>query len=350
MVLSKKKFVLSIMLVIALFFSILNTSFATNTSIHKGEFTITQALIDEFINSITNQELLDNQYLSAVLNDMDDIVKDSEGISISKFKIELYEKESFANHQRANLESSALQTQYILTDEDEEQLKRVDQLALQYYNYFQENGTYPNESNDMIQPASFSDMVRILKEMGLAFTEQGLATRLAALGPVAAVDGPLPVGDFIALVGGAVIVGGFVYSYLSTATAISNNIGINEGVTYKTKATSSLSQSRTIAYPNNYKHFSAAPNTGWGGGVFVLEPIPYSMAVLRAVAELDTYNLSMNDAREVAQQASTAGTQAEHDFAHTHDANGVYKWPYNKPHWHSMKSFNVRAAGHHWYG
>lgn len=178
--------------------------------------------------------------------------------------------------------------------------------------------------------------------MGLTFTESGLATRLASLGLVAAADGPLPIGDFIALVGGAVIVGGFVYSYLNAETALTNNIGTYEGLKYKTSASRSLTQTRVITYPNNYKHFSAERNNDWGGGVFILEPIPYTTAAFRASVGMDTYSVSVTYAQSVAQAATAPN-------AHINNAKGEFMYPNNKPHWHKLIAPNTRGEGHHFY-
>lgn len=194
--------------------------------------------------------------------------------------------------------------------------------------------------------------MNVLKGVGLAFTESGLATRLAALGLVAAVDGPLPVGDFIALVTAAVIISEFAADYVTssaTSTAIANNIGIHEGVTYKAESTKSMTQTKTITFPNNYKHWAAAPNNNWGGGIFILTPLTYSQAVLRALSLQDTYSLTFADARSVAQGGSDTGYSPVHDFAHTNNSSGVYMYPNNKPHWHCIK-YGGRVPGHHWYG
>ncbi|MBD2871013.1 hypothetical protein [Paenibacillus arenilitoris] len=305
-----KKVSLSLMLSFVILISSFNSAFATSSSKNiKEDFTVTPTLIEEMAASLTDQELTDNPYLLDVLVDMKEIVNDSKDISFTALNSQLHERESYTNHMNSRLEKNESITRVSYTQEDEEQLQRVDRLAQYYYDYHQEHGYYPQES---MQTASLASSVTVLKGMGLAFTESGLATRLAALGLVATVDGPLPVGDFIALVSGAVMVGGFVYSYLSAETAIANNIGVYEGQTYRISSTKSLSATRVIAYPNNYKHFSAAPNNGWGGGVFVLEPIPYTTAAFRASVGMDTYSLTVTDARAVAQAATATGLSPVH--------------------------------------
>lgn len=124
-----KKVLLSLMLVIVILLSSFNSAFASSTSQNKDNFTVTVALIEEFAASLTEQELSDNPYLVDLIEDMNEIVNDSKDISFTELNSQLHERVSFTNQQSSRLEKNELITQNRYTQEDEEQLKRVDQLA-----------------------------------------------------------------------------------------------------------------------------------------------------------------------------------------------------------------------------
>lgn len=361
-----KKFLLLPLLVFALLFSInVHPASANNHSSQgKNDFLVTLETIEEFVDTISPEEFSSHPHLEKVIDEMREFVTESGSVSFRTLKNEISGQKAYQDHITSvsiNNESHSVSTNnesyqnfLTFTSEELKELERIDALALEYYNYYQEHGFFPTDKqkNDMIGTASAS-LTPVLSGLGINYSASTLASRLATLGMIAAVDGPMPVGDFIALLAGVVIVGGYVYNYISTAAkpSIINSIKANEGQAYEVPTTTSLDMSTAITTQSaQYKHFKARPNNGWGGGVLIEQPITFYEAGLRAFSGLDTYNLTYNDALAVATSGSDPGKTPVHHGAHKYDSYGVYRWPHNKNHWHAVKTNGTHKPGHHWYG
>lgn len=207
------------------------------------------------------------------------------------------------------------------------------------------NGKFPDQPGDTSGTnatvgvastyVSTAEGVVILSEIGISMTETVLAQRLAAIGALAALDGPLPVADFIALVTGVIIVGDYVVNQLSAnRTAVVNYIGQYVGTTYSSNANTSIIASANITQyvSQGYRHFAAWRYNGAGGGITVGGPLNYSNAVAR-LASADVYSPLPGDAYKVADGASF-GSWPIWDSAHN-----TSNQPNNRPHWHATILF-----------
>ncbi|KAA0547414.1 DNRLRE domain-containing protein [Bacillus sp. BGMRC 2118] len=234
----------------------------------------------------------------------------------------------------------------------EEEALEIEAMALEYYNYFKTNNIDPTtESVDTAvttQAVTTTQALTVLKNMGLNYTSKQLATRLATLGILAGLDGPLPIGDFIALVAGVTIVSVDAYNYHKNRTAIKNNIGTKEGRRFSSAAARAIEYTYYTRHHvrNGYRHFVAIPRSSDGGGIYVGSPLTVKQANLRALWGQDTFSVHNNYARNVAYAPFGRGL-----WENAHTSNGRY--PNNLPHWHALKINQygqwVRHKGHHFY-
>ncbi|PZE19826.1 hypothetical protein CBW46_015960 [Paenibacillus xerothermodurans] len=168
------------------------------------------------------------------------------------------------------------------------------------------------------------------------------------MGGIAALHGPLPVADFIALVGAAAVISYAMADVAAHDTAIVDNSGVYEASTYKADAAKSTAQTRTLVYTssNQYRHFVTEPRWAPGDGNLIGSPISSEAAALRAFYDMNTYSPVLTNARTVASTATGAGYCPLWDSAHLY-ADRRYE-PLNKPHWHTVQ-FGQRVRAHHWH-
>lgn len=230
--------------------------------------------------------------------------------------------------------------------------ERIDALAQEYYDYYQIHNEFPkDESSNKVSLRSMtaSEALTVLKNVGIRMTERQLAARLAALGVIAAIDGPLPVADFVALVTGAVIVSDYLSDYIARKDKIAEDIAKHEGRSYIKVITDSIAMSETVAYEirkNRVKHFRAYLNPK--GGVIAGDPLTINQAQLLARQERDTLSVSEDYALKVVKQN---GYKFKWEAPHYFGKKGDVK-PANLPHFHMYKQKNgewVRMGGHHFY-
>lgn len=96
------------------------------------------------------------------------------------------------------------------------------------------NGIYPSESElsmtNTINLASTgyvvdtSTAVEIFNEMGYIISRYDLAKLAATLGTICGLDGPLPVGEIVALVAGVAIISYYVYDYYSNRNQVCSEL------------------------------------------------------------------------------------------------------------------------------
>src|SRR5690606_8298971 len=135
-----------------------------------------------------------------------EIASQSESIPLSDFIAELDKEESINNHLNdVQEEKSIVSNSFKLSFADEQQLKRIDALAQEHYDYYIQHGEFPSESTE-IKLSSLTDdsvvlsvpltsqflheyssiaSVGILSGLGLSYTEATLASRLGTLGVIA---------------------------------------------------------------------------------------------------------------------------------------------------------------------
>ncbi|KMZ42944.1 hypothetical protein AC624_18455 [Bacillus sp. FJAT-27238] len=238
-----------------------------------------------------------------------------------------------------------------MIDIDQEDLqrdfKRIDALAKEYYDYYQIHNEFPEEVE--IRSITTSHALTVLEEIGIKITEKQLLKRLAALGVIAAIDGPIPVGDFIALVTGAVITGEFVGDYVANQGALAKEIGEYFGRSFIKFVTKSVTMSEEVAYQikkKKEKHFKAYLNSD--GGIIVSEPLTLSQAQLEARRGGETFSVNKNYAEKVVTQENY---RFEYEDPHYFDRYGRLMIA-NLPHFHLTKKVNgkwERLAGHHFF-
>lgn len=238
-----------------------------------------------------------------------------------------------------------------MMDIDQEDLQRdferIDALAKEYYDYYQIHNEFPEEVE--IRSITTSHALTVLEEIGIKITEKQLLKRLAALGVIAAIDGPIPVGDFIALVTGAVITGEFVGDYIANKGALAKEIGEYFGRTFIKIVTKSVTMSEEVEYQikkKKVKHFKAYLNSD--GGIIVSEPLTLSQAQLEARRGRETFSVNKNYAEKVVTQENY---KFEYEDPHYFDRYGRLMIA-NLPHFHLTKKINgkwERLGGHHFF-
>ncbi|MGG4499140.1 hypothetical protein [Brevibacillus reuszeri] len=336
---------MSVLLIIGMLF--VNASGAFANAKDEDDGYMTRSEIEHFMEMNSEENTEQSQQLNSELvkyleeneeylfEDVASIVDKYHVIDIDKTK-----KKAFNYMQ--GIDQEALQRDF----------ERIDALAKEYYDYYQIHNEFPQEDSPKRMAASSmptSEALSVLKNAGIRMTERQLAARLAALGVLAAIDGPLPVMDFIALVTGAVIVGEYLSDYLARKDRLAKDIGNNEGRSFIRVVTESLAISETVEYEirrNKVKHFRAFLNPL--GGVVVGDPLTLSEARLLARNEKDTFSVRKDLAEKVVTQDNYRNVS---EGPHYRDADGNIMIA-NLPHWHLMKKFSgkwERIKGHHFF-
>lgn len=342
---AKKMKLMSLLLSFFILFLSVSPVSANSQISDVDQTTISIETVNELIATVSSFDQKENPYLQEILNELKDFVSKKKVVTLGEIKAELNKSKAFNEYKKVQqVKLARSQEEYKMTQADAEQLARVDKLAKEYYDYYKIHNSFPADNNEIsLQSAE----VGILRAIGLSFTESGLATRLVALGTLAALDGPLPVLDFIALVGAAVVIGAYAYNIATHDTAIVNNIASNEGTTYKREAEKSVAQTKTlVANQNQTVHFIAEPRWAPGGGIIIGSRIDFATAALRASLDQNTYSYKSDDARRVAASATDNGASPVWHRAHINTDRGYE--PLNKDHWHSVRS-GIQMKAHHWH-
>ncbi|MCM3142741.1 hypothetical protein [Brevibacillus sp. MER 51] len=337
----KKLLWVKLLLIFGLFFSNSNSAFANDGIIEKQQ--IQQSDIEAFITGITEEDFEEKPHRIQMVEEIKDYMNEHD----------VYYFEDVASiidkHQPTRTSNmKAKQSEDIDYNDLQEDFARIDALAQEYYEYYQIHQSFPEESMSLRSSMSESDAIKALGNAGLKMTERQLAARLVTLGALAAIDGPLPVGDFVALVTGAIIVSEYLDNYLENQAALERNIRENEGRSYARVVTDSVTMTSEIAdeiKKNNVKHFRARLNSS--GGVLVTTPLSLAAAKLAAKDEENTFSVRKSRAKDVVTQ--TGYENMQHD-PHFFTSRGIR--PANLPHYHLLKKRNnnwEQMEGHHFY-
>ncbi len=344
---------LHVLLPILFVFLSLSSAFATS---QVGDFsesdtptTVTREDVELFINNITPEEY-------KIRPEQREMVKELKTLIRKKKKLTFHEVASVIDKynpptEKADLvsaqDSEEQENQYIAL---QQQFRVIDALAKEYYDYYKLHGKFPDDKELQsvgMRSVSTSDALKVLQGLGISYTEKQLAARLAVLGSLASLDGPMPVGDFIALLSGCVIFGYDVVSkYNNTATALANDIGKTEGRTYIKIVSDTIAISATTAEQirKGNRHFIASLNYGGAGGIIVGNPITLNAAQLRAKNSQDTFSTRRTYAEQV---VTIQGYSKLWESAHI-NTNYGFK-PNNLPHWHLYKSNGEKIPAHHFH-
>lgn len=232
----------------------------------SGSDVIPKSDIMSLINSYSESELQQNPHMRQYLSELRDYVNSRKEITNDEYE-SFKNRESYTNAVETQLQikSQKEQNSLKISSADEEQFKRIDALAQKMYEYYKLHGVIPDlnqlHGSNLFSTSSFTTMssVSVLAALGITHTEASLAARLVTLGGIAALDGPLPVLDFIALVSGTFIVGAHVYKYIAAVprTAIPSNIGANEGAQFAPIVITALNIIEIVetARNNGWEHF-----------------------------------------------------------------------------------------------
>ncbi len=350
-----KSKLLTILFVFLLLFSSAGSAFASSngdgSSKNDSSTAISREDVEAFINNITPEEFEKRPEQYDMVNELKELIENREQLTFDEVA-SIVDKYNLLRDQvtEESREDSSLQEQQVIALQ--EQFSEIDALAQEYYDFYKLHGKLPSEK-DVEKFATFdvsvSDALKVLRDLGISYTERQLAARLAILGTIAALDGPLPVGDFIALLSGCVILGyDLVSSYNRSATALANDIGKNEGRSYIKIVSETIAISVTTAaeIKKGTKHFVANLNYGGAGGIIVGSPISLNAAQLRAKNGQDTFSTANKYAEQV---VTIKDYDKEWEPPHILTRYGIK--PNNLPHWHLLKN-GSRLEGHHfhpWY-
>ncbi|RAT96638.1 hypothetical protein [Brevibacillus sp. Leaf182] len=337
----KKLLWVKLLLIFGLFFSNSNNAFANEEIVEKEQ--IQRSDIEAFITGITEEDFEEKPHRIQMVEEIKDYMNEHD----------VYYFEDVASiidkHQPTRTSNmKAKQSEDIDYNDLQEDFARIDALAQEYYEYYQIHQSFPEEDMTLRSSMSESAAIKALGNAGLKMTERQLAARLVTLGALAAIDGPLPVGDFVALVTGAIIVSEYLDNYIENQAALERNIRENEGRSYARVITDSVTMTSEIAdeiKKNNVKHFRARLNSS--GGVLVTTPLSLTAAKLAAKNEEETFSVRKSLAKEVVTQ--TGYETMQHDPHHI-SSRGIR--PANLPHYHMLKKKNnnwEQMGGHHFY-
>ncbi|WP_261375947.1 hypothetical protein [Brevibacillus brevis] len=323
-------------MVIALLFANVTGVFAKTSD--ENDSYIQRSEIEQYMNMLSEEGTDNSIKLS---NELQEYLEENEEYLFEEIASIVDE---YAEMQSKNNDNY---TKEIDQEDLQRDFERIDALAKEYYDYYQIHNEFPEEMG--IRSISTSHALTVLENAGISITEKQLLKRLAALGVIAAIDGPLPVGDFIALVTGAVITGEFVGDYVANQGALAKEIGEYFGRSFIKFVTKSVTMSEEVAYQikkKKEKHFKAYLNSD--GGIIVSEPLTLSQAQLEARRGGETFSVNKNYAEKVVTQKNY---NFEYEDPHYFDRYGRLMVA-NLPHFHLTKKVDgewQRLEGHHFF-
>ncbi|NRS16982.1 hypothetical protein HP398_11125 [Brevibacillus sp. HB1.4B] len=329
---------ITVFMVIALLFGNASGIFAKTSDENDGY--IQRNEIEQYINMLSEEGTDNSKKLSA---ELDKYLENNEyylfeeiALIVDEYADNTTQSENNDNNMPV-IDKEALQRDF----------ERIDALAKEYYDYYQIHNEFPEEVE--IRSITTSHALTVLEDIGIKITEKQLLKRLAALGVIAAIDGPIPVGDFIALVTGAVITGEFVGDYVANQGALAKEIGEYFDRSFIKFVTKSVTMSEEVEYQikkKKVKHFKAYLNSD--GGIIISEPLTLSQAQLEARRGGETFSVSKNYAEKVVTQENY---KFEYEDPHYFDRHGRLMVA-NLPHFHLTKKVSgqwVRLDGHHFF-
>jgi len=259
---------------------------------------------------------------------------------------------AIANENQTQINSSTLSQNSaninVSVCEDQKQYERIDKLAQKYFDYYVQEGyikdgkltvevdklreiTLDNDGNIInstsnIKSVSPSQAVPVLASMGVYMSETAIAQECAIMGTLAAIDGPMPVGDFLALCVGVFFICNHVSNYVNNQSAIYSEMSSNVSSTCATNSSQSIANANKVRNNPNKDYFYATRYWGEGGGIIIGNPMTQQEAVARLANNKDVWSRSQSLALTA---ANMAGGGCYHDNAHN-----TQQYPLNLPHYH----------------
>lgn len=238
--------------------------------------------------------------------------------------------------------------------EIQEELKELDTLAKEYYDYYIENGSFPsNNTSTYAYISSSFQVVTILSGAGISISVGDLAQLAAKMGILAGIDGPLPVGDVCAIMLGVTFI---IYSGLDYYKLINlhrNREAVGQAVretVYSLPATENAKKAITTSkvYADNarigHKYFACSLNDGSGGGIIIEGPINETVAISRLKRNFANYNSNVFSVSS--SLAYDIATKAGHGAAKLNSAHHIFNQPLNLPHYHPTDSRGEQTNSH----
>ncbi|KZE48849.1 hypothetical protein AV540_16440 [Brevibacillus parabrevis] len=304
------------------------------------KFLITVALL---LGSVTNVAAAENssQQTTSITSDTEnltDLFKQRNNVQF----------EQNGNEQEVYFESNEIE----INEELIEEFHSIDVEAQSYFDtyfdFYKEHGYFPEKkvlTNRLASSASYDVALNLLKGYGVNWTKDQLIARLATLGAIASLDGPIPIGDFVALLAGAVILNPNLDNYIANLDEITNylkSVSLRNAISKVTGAVS-LSIATRKEIKKGKKHFEAWLSTGGWGGIFIGRSISLSEAQSRARNGLDTFSVSKESAKKVVKQTNYW----------YYDEGGHITLGYlaNLPHYHMTtdEARRNKLPGHHFF-
>ncbi len=233
---------------------------------------------------------------------------------------------------------------------DNNELETINEMAQQYYDYYVKEGYIkdgqltvdpdelrsiildedgnPIKDPSQVKSISLGQVASILTNYGAYLTTTQVAQECAILGTLAALDGPMPVGDFLALCVGVFFVADHISSYINHETAIVSEISANVSYECAANAAEGIEAYEIVEDNPSYNHFACSRYWGEGGGIIILRPLTRTNAVTRLVAGDDVWSRSSTLAESIAISASPINDAVYHSAHNTDD------YPLNRPHYH----------------
>jgi len=240
---------------------------------------------------------------------------------------------------------------------NKQEVKIIDNLAKEYYDYYTIHDEFPNSSKNsssgIISPASAygADYSEVMKDVGYVITVEEIAKQLVAIGKYIKIGEAFAFLNLVALIVGMGLITftAMVIAYSAVA------VGCNELIlTWYTNSASNLLNARTttaalvVEKQQGTKYWAAyLVNYSGLGGIRVAEPLSIDKAIGKVLANnsyagVFTYEINL---------ASYLAGQASPIFKYFRDnAHNTGKQIFNLPHFHIYTDANrTHGLTHIWY-
>lgn len=340
----KRTSIISSFLVMVLLFLTPAYSLASgidNSNVDTGQV-ITKDTVREFIDTLTESDYEQDPYLERTVSELEELLSKDDEFSLQEVN-EILDKYTYQS--KSEMDLNDLETL-------QNELARIDESAQEFYaenyDFYEQNGYFPEEDESMSFTVRSTNAMALglLKQYGVRWTESQLVARLATLGAIAAIDGPVPVGDFIALIGGAVILSPHFDNYVDNLNGIKDfleSVSLRDAISRVTGAVELTSEAKYEIRRNRVKHFTARLAFDGYAGVQVQNPISLSAAQLRARNGKDTFSVRKSRAEQVVDQD---GYSFYDEGPHLNLGQLA-----NLPHYHLTEEGNLnnKLRGHHFF-
>lgn len=247
---------------------------------------------------------------------------------------------------------------YEILLEDEEfqaSLAELDELAQQYYDYYQEHGEYPSYDVELYISANMA--IDYLNAAGFAITASSFAELAASLGSLAGIGSALPAVIVVCIILGVTYaactadlsssgVKKLDSKVFSVVTEVGNSVTTNRSEAKSNAREAVITSADYWRNRREYEYFECVTTDTDGlGGIIVGEPISEAEAIARVKKNVkfkyDVFCTSANAASALATAASEDGVPYFH-FAHIQTKHG--NKPYNLEHYHATIDGDIGKA------